>query len=113
MQTIAFAAPMLPGKTDTDREAMASCASGARKAEHVASRARAGIARESAWIQSTPNGDVAVVVLEAPDIQTAMTNLAASEDPFDRWFRDIVREAHGIDLAAGFEPPEQVLDFRA
>jgi hypothetical protein len=81
MQTIAFAAPMLPGKTDTDREAMASCASGARKAEHEASRARAGIARESAWIQSTPNGDVAVVVLEAPDIQTAMTNLAASEDP--------------------------------
>jgi hypothetical protein len=60
---------------------MASCASGARKAEHEASRVRAGIARESAWIQSTPNGDVAVVVLEAPDIQTAMTNLAASEDP--------------------------------
>ena len=113
MQTIAFAAPMLPGKTDTDREAMASCASGARKAEHEASRVRAGIARESAWVQSTPNGDVAVVVLEAPDIQTAMSTLAASEDPFDRWFREIVREVHGIDLAAGFEPPEQVLDFRA
>jgi hypothetical protein len=113
MQTIAFAAPMLPGMTDTDREAMASCASGARKAEHNASRGRAGIARESVWIQSTPNGDVAVVVLEGPDIQAAVTTLAASEDPFDRWFRDIVREVHGSDLAAGFEPPEQVLDVRA
>ena len=63
---------MRPGKTDTDREAMASCANGARKAEHEASRRRAGIARESVWIQSAPTGDVAVVVLEAPDIQTAV-----------------------------------------
>ena len=39
-------------------------------------------------------------------------NLAASEEPFDRWFRGVVRDVHGIDLAAGFEPPEQVLDFR-
>ena len=61
MQTIAFAAPMLPGKTETDREAMASCTNGERKAEHEASRRRAGITRESVWIQSTPNGDLAVV----------------------------------------------------
>ena len=45
MQTIAFAAPMLPGKTDTDREAMASCAGGERKADPEASRRRAGIGR--------------------------------------------------------------------
>ena len=46
MQTIAFAAPMLPGKTEADREALASCAHGDRRAEHQASRKRAGIARE-------------------------------------------------------------------
>ena len=112
MQTIAFAAPMLPGKTETDREAMASCANGERKAEHEASRRRAGITRESVWIQSTPNGDLAVVVLESPDIQTAMGTLASSEEPFDRWFRDVISDVHGIDMGAGFEPPEQVLDFR-
>ena len=54
MQTVAFAAPLLPGKTDADREALASCANGDRRADHEASRKRAGITRESVWIQSTP-----------------------------------------------------------
>jgi hypothetical protein len=62
-QTLAFAVPILPGKTDVDRAAMESCRSGERQADHAASRARAGITRESVWIQSTPGGDVPVVVL--------------------------------------------------
>jgi hypothetical protein len=28
------------------------------------------------------------------------------------WFRDVVRDVHGIDLAQGFAPPEQMLDYR-
>jgi hypothetical protein len=112
MQTIAFAAPILPGKTQTDREAIESCARGDRQVEYQASRKRAGIERESVWIQSTPGGDVAVVLIEAPDIQAAMGSLATSEDPFDRWFRENIKDVHGIDLAEGFPPPEQVLDFR-
>jgi hypothetical protein len=112
MQTVAFAAPMLPGKTEADREALASCAHGDRRVEHQASRKRAGIARESVWIQSTPAGDVAVVVIEAPDVQAAMGSLAASEDQFDRWFREHIKDVHGMDLTEGFPPPEQVLDFR-
>ena len=111
VQAIAFAAPLLPGKTDADREALASCAQGDRRAGHEASRKRAGITRESVWIQSTPDGDVAVVVLESPDIQAAMGALATSDEPFDKWFREHIREVHGIDLAADGSP-EQVLDFR-
>ena len=49
-QTLAFAVPILPGKTDVDRAAMESCRSGERQADHAASRARAGITRESVWI---------------------------------------------------------------
>jgi hypothetical protein len=113
MQTIAFAAPLLPGKTDADREALASCAQGDRRAGYEASRKRAGITRESVWIQSTPGGDVAVVVIESPDVQAAMGGLATSDEPFDTWFRQHLRDVHGIDLAAGFPPPEQVLDFHA
>jgi hypothetical protein len=41
MQTIAFVAPILPGKTQTDREAIESCARGDRQAEYQASRASA------------------------------------------------------------------------
>ena len=112
MQAIAFAAPLLPGKTDADREALTSCASGGRSAEHAASRKRAGIAREAVWIQSTPSGDLGVVLVEAPDIEAAMGALATSEEPFEVWFRDHVRDVHGIDMAEDFEPPEQVLDYR-
>ena len=113
MQTIAFAAPILPGKTQSDRDAMESVVHGDRHADFQASRKRAGITREAAWIQSTPDGDVVVVLIEASDIQAAMGTLATSEDPFDHWFREHIKDVHGMDMAQGFPPPEQVLDFRA
>jgi len=112
MQAIAFAAPILPGKTDADRDALASCAQGDRRVDFDASRKRAGITRESVWIQNTPGGDVAVVVIEAPDVQAAMGALATSQEPFDRWFREHIKDVHGMDMSEGFPPPEQVLDFR-
>ncbi len=115
--TLAFAVPIIPGKTDADREAMQSCGGGGgggeRQADHAASRARAGITRESVWIQSTPGGDLAVVLLESDDIGAAMGALAGSQEPFDTWFREVLKDVHGIDLAEGFAPPEQVLDYRA
>jgi hypothetical protein len=113
MQAMAFAAPLLPGKTDADLEAMASVSSGARSADHAASRARAGIAREAAWLQRTPDGDVVVVLIEAEDIGAAMGALATSQEPFDVWFREHIKDTHGMDMSESFPPPEQVLDFRA
>ena len=113
MPTIAFAAPLLPGKTDADREALASCAHGDRQADHKASRERAGITREAVWIQSTPEGDVAVVVIDSPDPEAAMGALATSEDPFDVWFRGHIQDVHGMDMTESAPPPEQVLDYRA
>jgi hypothetical protein len=112
MQCIAFAVPMLPGKTEVDRDAMRSCSQGERKAEHDASRERHGISREAVWIQPTPDGDMAVVYLEADDLQVAFAGLGSSQEPFDRWFRDILMEVHGIDLEQGFPPPEQLIDYR-
>jgi hypothetical protein len=41
-----------------------------------------------------------------------MAGLGASPDPSESWFREHVLEVHGIDLANGFPPPEQVIDFR-
>ena len=113
MQTIGFIAPLLPGKTETDRAAMISCWRGERRQDYEASRRRLGITREAVFIQPTPNGDVAVVYWEADDIETALTGLATSDDPFDAWFRDHVRDVHGMNVEDGFPPPEQVMDFRA
>jgi hypothetical protein len=111
MQCIAFSAPLLPGKTETDRRAMASV-QGERKLEYESSRERHGITREAVWLQQTPAGDVVVVYLEADDLQAAFAGLGSSQDPFDRWFRDVVKECHGMDLTQGFPPPEQMLDYQ-
>jgi len=112
MQSIAFTAPLLPGKTATAREAMHSCMQGERKAAYDASRQRLGIARESVWIQQTPGGDFAIVYLEADDLQAVFGGLATSQDTFDHWFREHAREIHGIDLEQGFPPLEQTVDYR-
>jgi hypothetical protein len=112
MQAVAFVLPLVPGKTETDRSAMRSCWDGERKAAFQASRERHGITREAVWIQRTPGGDVVVVYMEANDLEAAIKGVATSEEPFDRWFRDHVRDVHGIKLEEGFPPPEQILDYR-
>ncbi len=113
MQSLGFVFPLLPAMTEVDRSAMTSCWHGERKAAYEDARRRAGITREAVWIQPTPNGDVVVVYTEADDLDAAFKAIATSEDPFDRWFRDHVRQVHGVDLAEGFPPPEQILDFRS
>jgi hypothetical protein len=110
-QTVCLAVPLLPGTTSTDREEMLSCWHGDRAEEHAASRRRHGITRESVWIQSAGGNDVALVLIESPDIATVMLGLAGSEAPFDAWFRDHLRAVHGLDLADGMAVPEQILDF--
>jgi hypothetical protein len=112
MPQIAFASPLLPGMTAADRQAMSSFQSGERKAAFEESRRRAGISREAAWIQTTPNGDFAVVYMEADDLGQAFATLGRSDAPFDRWFRDHVREVHGFSLEDGFHAPELILDYR-
>jgi hypothetical protein len=112
MDTIAFTLPLLPGTTDLDREVMTSLWHGERRSEYEASRKRHGITREQVWIQPAPDGDVAVVVLSADDLSAALAGVATSQEPFDVWFRDHCRTVHGIDLEAGFPPPEQILDFQ-
>ncbi len=111
MQSVAFTCLLLAGQTDANRIALASCWVGARKEAHQDARRRAGIVREAVWIQPAPGGDLAVVYLEADDLATALRILATSPEPFDRWFRDHVRQVHGVALEEGITTPELVLDF--
>ncbi len=112
-QLVCFAAPLLPGTTSVDREEMLSCWHGERTDEHAASRRRHAITRESVWIQSTPAGDVAIVLIESPNLSGALLGIATSQEPFDVWFREHLGRVHGLDLAAGMALPERVLDYRA
>jgi hypothetical protein len=111
MQSVAFAVRLLPGQAEAVRGALASCQAGARKEAYQDARRRAGIIREAVWIQTAAGGDAAVVYLEADDLAAAFTVLGTSTEPFDRWFRDHVRQVHGIAWEAGFTPPELVLDY--
>jgi hypothetical protein len=111
MQSVAFAVPLLPGQTEAERIALASCHAGARREAYQDARRRAGIIREAVWIQPGPGAAVAVVYLEADDLAAAFTVLGTSAEPFDRWFRDHVRQVHGIALDDGFPAPELVLDY--
>jgi hypothetical protein len=113
MQSVGIVLPLLPGKAETDRSVMRSCWQGERKDSHQSARERLGITREAVWIQDTPTGDVVVVYMEAEDLQAAIEGMVSSEEPFDRFFRDHLRDVHGLNLEDGFTPPEQVLDFRA
>jgi hypothetical protein len=112
-QAIAFVIPYVPRKTDVARSALRSCRQGERRTAYESSRRRLGITREAVWIQQTPNGDVGVVYFEADDMNRAFAGEVASDESFDRWFRELVLDVHGLDLKAGFPPPEQILDFRS
>lgn len=111
MPAIAFAAPLLPGKTELERAALESCWRGERREAHQDARRRAGITKESVWLQSTPSGDLAVVYLDADDIGVALAVLATSREPFDRWFRGHVLDVHGIALEDGGPRSLLLLDF--
>jgi hypothetical protein len=98
MPAVAFCVPIIPGKEQLDRDGFEEV-SGARREAYEASRRRAGIKREMVWHQATPDGTIAVVYLEADDIPAAMGAIGTSDDPFDQWFRDLINQVHGIDLA--------------
>lgn len=112
VKEIGFAVPLLPGKAETERDAMLSCWHGQRSERHAASRERLGITRESVWIQRSSAGDMAVVHLEADDVHAALQRMGTSDDSFDCWFALHVSDVHGISLAEPLPPLEQVLDFR-
>lgn len=114
MPALAFVLPILPGKEGLDRETMQRFASGDERDAFAPSQRSHGITRHAVWHQGTPDGTIAIVLLEADDIERALTGSAVSQEPFDQRFREFVRDVHGVDLAS--DPPPQVrpvIDWRS
>ena len=107
MASTAFVLPILPGKEETDIEMFERFKSGEGKAAFEAWHRSHGVRRHAVWHQKTPNGTVAIVLLEADDIAAALGGAATSPEPFDQQFRDSVKEVHGVDLAN--DPPAEVV----
>lgn len=111
MQKLAFAVLLPPDQTEASAKALTSCWVGARREAFRDARRRAGVVREAVWIQTTRGGNLAIVYLEADDLDIAFTLLKTSAEPFDSWFRDHAHQIHGIALEEGFTAPVLVLDF--
>lgn len=70
---------------------------GPRLREYEASRRRLGIGHEVFRVVPGTDGDQVAVYFEAKDPARAAGLWEASEDPFDQWLRERVREIHGTD----------------
>jgi len=97
--------PILPGRA-ADHLAWCGEVKG-RRAELAASRARVGLHRQLVW--ASPR--FAVVRLDGEDPARAVTALAESDDPFDRWYAEREREIHGGPLLDGGEPPTCLTEY--
>ncbi|MFE6921016.1 ester cyclase [Nocardia sp. NPDC057663] len=88
--------PVLPGRVGRWREIHAELDAD-RKPGYEESRRAAEISRELMWCVSTPQGEMAIYHIEAPDPRRAALALAESASPFDVWLREQLVEVHGCD----------------
>ncbi len=111
MASLASAFPVLPGKREALRRFTEEMG-GARRSEYEASRRRLGITIERSYLQQTPQGDLVIVYTEADHPEQLLERIAASQDPFDVWFKQQLQEIHGVDFnqPPPGPPPELIFD---
>ena len=72
---------------------------------------KCGVSRVRVWLQESPEGAVAIVLYEGQTPAGFQQQMATSSEPFSVWFRQRVKELHGMDLAkAAGSPPELISD---
>lgn len=98
---IVLSFPILAGKVEAWRRFCQEL-SGSRRKQYEDSRQQLGITRERMSLRETPYGATSITTLEAPNIAQALGNLIASTRSFDAWYRQRLRELHGVDLR-GYE----------
>jgi len=89
--------PILPGKTDLAKQFAQEVKS--RQEEFSRALGQRGLTREDWYLQSTPHGDMILLVMEGDDPLRTMHGWAASQDPFDVWFKSRAYEISGMDFS--------------
>ena len=103
MAVLQLVAPILPGKYDQWRTWHDNFVpGGSKRAEWKDQMQRYNITRQCVSLQRTPHGDFVVLFFEGPDPGAMMAGLGNSDNEFDKWFAQQVKEIHGIDTT---EPP--------
>jgi hypothetical protein len=98
MGGFAFSIPVVPGKEELDRRTLDEML-GARREEYEAALRQAGVTRQTIWHQETPNGTVAVIYVEGDDPQAGIAQFGSSDEPISAWFREQMKEVHGVDIS--------------
>jgi hypothetical protein len=114
MSSIAVALPILPGKTAEWQRFIGDLTT-QRRAEVDAFHRRFGLTHANWYLNQTPGGAMAHVVLEVPEADGAFAQWAQSQDPFDVYFKSEVGQLYGLDLnqpPAG-PAPQMVYEYRA
>ena len=110
MDQALFALPILPGKSEAARAFLRELGE-SRIQELAACGRRVGLVKETWAIQQTPQGDLFVAYLAGENVAQAFTQFAASQDEFDRWFKQQVQETTGADLNT--PPPGPISEILA
>lgn len=98
MPGFAFSIPVVPGKEELDRKTFDEML-GSRRQEYEAALREAGLTRQTVWHQTTPSGTVAVVYVEGDNPEAGVAQLGTSDAPLNAWFRDRMKEVHGVDIS--------------
>ncbi|HZG65660.1 MAG TPA: hypothetical protein VEZ12_02895 [Herpetosiphonaceae bacterium] len=92
----AFAVPIPPGKTDAVRRLIQESLS-VRKSEYDDMQRRSGVTEESYWLQHDPELGDLLIVVSSSDQTDFLAIMANPQTPFDRWYRDQIRDIFGFD----------------
>ena len=106
---MAFCAPLTPGETDRAR---AFVADAYHRDDFTASRRRLNVSEELITLHSTPQGDLVGIYIEGDDPTQGNAGFAASQDPFDLWFKEQLTKIFpaAIDFSKPVEGVEEIFD---
>ena len=106
---MALCAPLAPGATERAR---AFVADAYHRDEFTASRRRLHVSEELLTLQSTPQGDIVGLYIEGDDPAKGNAGFAASQDPFDLWFKEELTKIFppAIDWSKPVEGVEEIFD---
>jgi hypothetical protein len=111
MKSVAVVFPILPGQADAFKKFRVEVK--ARSKELAESRRKKNVSREAVWMQKTPMGDFGIVLIEGDDALKSNQMFAASNDPYDVWFKKQLAPITGLDWNQPVPPVEIIYDYRA
>lgn len=101
MQSFCGAIPVLPGKKEAFKQFLHE-AWVTRRKEWNRTEKRLGVTKEGWFLQESPQGDMAIIYMEAKNMEKVFRGIAESKDEYDVWLTMKVKEYTGVDFS---QPP--------